>query len=740
MSRADEPGISSLAEFLAFVAERFPPQARARCERGAQDVLGFLAAAGKGVGECCAADVRAIEQAILASEAGEAQGRARAARRFDGARTYLRWAVCRGGVDEDEDLFFALNERLSRGVFATAFGECRRTRLLREVSAFTPSLACLAKVSRREYLRGAVKLLFSLERAGRTVSEASASDWVRFRSELAAQGILGRRAELLLLGARAYLRTKGKDAPSYERPVQMVAGLSAAGEREVIAFEERLRRDLAPKTAAEYAWGAAHLCRFLEARGVAFGAMSAGDFAAFTSELGAREDVANSRLAAFLCGARRFLREKAALGEVNDLALIELAAPQHNERLHALLSRISPLEAKIVAELERFLMSRAELGYTRSTPQQRGARLLLRFLAARGIELGEMRLADFEEFRREVEARAKRRYPQGDPVLIGARAYLRAVRRSSPPLLPEPLQECLAHLEEGMAAQDLAVPTRLCYRRAVRDFLVWAHERHGVSTLGELTRDMLTAYRVEVQARPSRKGTPYALATQIGILNALRFLFSWLTKTGRLLSDPTRHLASPRRPQHLPRALKTGDVSRLLRSLESDTLLGLRDRALVELLYGSGIRRKEAAGIKLADLDLDGRELLVREGKGRKDRMVPLGKKAKEALAHYLEVARPKLLRGEDEGSVFIGRRGQPLSGGQITHRVAELGRRILLDLSPHVLRHSCATHLLRGHADIRHIQKLLGHASLSTTERYTKVDLQDLRKVIQRCHPREKA
>jgi integrase/recombinase XerD len=312
------------------------------------------------------------------------------------------------------------------------------------------------------------------------------------------------------------------------------------------------------------------------------------------------------------------------------------------------------------------------------------------------------------------------------------------VHRGAPPELPPALASCLALLDEAMAAQDFAANTRPTYRRALRDFLVWLHQEHGVAELTEVTRDVITAYRLAIQARASVKGTPYALYTQIGILTALRFFFSWLVKTGRLLTDPTVHLPRPRRPQHLPRSLKVSEVARVIASLPKTTL-GLRDRAMVELLYGTGMRRSELSRLRLDDIDLEERVILIREGKGRKDRVVPLGKKAKRVLLGYLEHGRVKLLRGKEQNAVFLGRRGERLSESQVTHRVAELGGKVHLKMAPHVLRHSCATHLLQGRADIRHIQRLLGHKSLHTTERYTQVEVADLREVIRRCHPREK-
>jgi site-specific recombinase XerD len=338
---------------------------------------------------------------------------------------------------------------------------------------------------------------------------------------------------------------------------------------------------------------------------------------------------------------------------------------------------------------------------------------------------------------------------------VGASAYLRIkveegviaktalpqprIQRASAPALGEGLSLGLVALEEAMGAQGLVEGTRRSYRRAVWSLLAWAAREHGLTSLAELTRDVLTAYRLRLQSEPSKKGELVAVSTQIGAMAALRFFFAWLVKTGRLLVDPTRHLPNPRPPRHLPRPLATSEIAYFIRSLPKDAL-GLRDRAAVELLYGTGMRRGELSALDLGDVDFEQRQVFIREGKGGKDRVVPLGGKAGEALRLYLQHARPKLVgRAEDRGALFLSRRGRRLGQGQLSDHLRALGRKVHLKLSPHRLRHSCATHLLKGRADIRHIQRLLGHESLVTTERYTKVEMADLRQVIDRCHPREK-
>jgi len=198
------------------------------------------------------------------------------------------------------------------------------------------------------------------------------------------------------------------------------------------------------------------------------------------------------------------------------------------------------------------------------------------------------------------------------------------------------------------------------------------------------------------------------------------------------------HLKKPRSPQRLPRTLKPKELLRVFESLPKSSM-GIRDRAILELLYGTGMRRAELGKLHLSDIDLEQGTILIRQGKGRKDRMVPVGHNAREALVDYLELSRKNLLRAKTD-SLFVGNGGRALTANYITERVKTLGKRAGVKLTPHVMRHSCATHLLQGRADIRQIQRLLGHKSLITTERYTRVEISDLRKVIERCHPRERS
>jgi integrase/recombinase XerD len=205
-----------------------------------------------------------------------------------------------------------------------------------------------------------------------------------------------------------------------------------------------------------------------------------------------------------------------------------------------------------------------------------------------------------------------------------------------------------------------------------------------------------------------------------------------------ILLDPTAELVVPK-ASPLPRAvLSLTQARRLMNAPDPNTVLGRRDRAILELLYGTGIRLSECARLDLSDLDLSRGLLLVRDGKGRRDRYVPVTGRATVALDVYLRESRGELVK-RAEAALFLSRQARRLSRVRLPRLVKEHGRRTRVEISTHSLRHACATHLLRGGADIRHVQALLGHRQLESTAIYTRVEVQDLREVLRRCHPRER-
>ena len=221
-------------------------------------------------------------------------------------------------------------------------------------------------------------------------------------------------------------------------------------------------------------------------------------------------------------------------------------------------------------------------------------------------------------------------------------------------------------------------------------------------------------------------------------VSAIRTYFGFLVAEGRVSDDPSDRLQSPRRGRVLPTVLSVSEAEALLGAPKVDQPLAWRDRALLELAYGAGLRVSELCNLALTDLLLP--ENLVRVfGKGSKERLVPLGRNAIGAISVYLHTMRPELDRGRSRGRVFLNARGEPLSrvgAWGIVKRAAERAG-ITKTVTPHTLRHSFATHLLEGGADLRAVQEMLGHADLSTTQIYTHVDREYLRSVHKQFHPR---
>ena len=259
---------------------------------------------------------------------------------------------------------------------------------------------------------------------------------------------------------------------------------------------------------------------------------------------------------------------------------------------------------------------------------------------------------------------------------------------------------------------------------------------NGVRDARAVSEEHLVAYARHLEGHRTRRGTPLAAASRASAISTTRRFFAFLASRGRILRDPAQAIPLPK-VRRLPRGVLTeSQARRLVAAPFPGSRIGKRDRAILELLYGSGIRLGEAARADVTDLDLRERLLLVRSGKGKKDRVVPVPGRAAAALDTYLAAARPELVKRLD-AALFLSRQGTRLSLVGLRAIVKRHGRAVGVNVSPHALRHTCATHLLRGGADIRHVQELLGHRSLATTALYTRVAVEDLRQVLARAHPR---
>jgi site-specific recombinase XerD len=307
---------------------------------------------------------------------------------------------------------------------------------------------------------------------------------------------------------------------------------------------------------------------------------------------------------------------------------------------------------------------------------------------------------------------------------------------ADPSALPPSWQEALATFVAHLALEQGRSPhTVAAYRRDATDLartcVAW-----GLQHPAAVDRRVLRRYLADLDERG------YARSTIARRVASLRGFYALLERRGMVAEDPATLLSAPRQGRHLPRVLRVDEIDRLLAAPPLDTPVGVRDRALLELLYASGARVAEACGLDLDALAL-GEEVVRLTGKGGKERIVPLGEPAVDAVHTYLTSARPALAAGRRPGepttaALLLNRRGQRLgtrdarTAVQRAATAAGLGH-----VTPHTLRHSVATHLLESGADLRMVQELLGHASLATTQRYTHLSRGRLREVHAMAHPR---
>jgi integrase/recombinase XerD len=284
------------------------------------------------------------------------------------------------------------------------------------------------------------------------------------------------------------------------------------------------------------------------------------------------------------------------------------------------------------------------------------------------------------------------------------------------------------------------------YRSHLAFFLAWLDRETDVTEITAATPEVLHAWQAHLYGWTDDDGKGLSIATQAARLSVLRSFFRYLVKTDVLVYDPSSSLELPKRKGILPRSiLSKQEVARLLAAPDATTPLGLRDRAMIEVLYSTGIRNAELRALQVYDLDLDRGLVRINEGKNAKDRVVPLGQAACTWLREYLSDARSGLLKAragpETEQTLFLSKTGRPLVPLGVLYPLKKHARAAGIERSvtPHTLRHTFATHLLAGHADIRHIQAMLGHASVATTQIYTRVEVTDLKAVHRRCHPRER-
>jgi integrase/recombinase XerD len=292
---------------------------------------------------------------------------------------------------------------------------------------------------------------------------------------------------------------------------------------------------------------------------------------------------------------------------------------------------------------------------------------------------------------------------------------------------------------EWREVHGYSLRARSTYDSYLRLFGLWCDER-GVNQATGVTRGMVERYQRWLFHYRRPDGRPLAVRTQISRLTAVRSFFKWMAKQRYILYNPAAEIELAREPVKLPMEVFTlGEVEQVMASLDIETPLGLRNRALLELLFSTGIRRMEATNLNLYDLAAERGVAMIRQGKGAKDRVVPVGPRAWAWLGRYVDDVRPGLVLHADEWALFVNRKGVRFSAGGLGNEVKRMlkasGVRKRIGAC-HLFRHTMATLMLEGGADIRVIQELLGHTKLETTQIYTRVSIEHLQKIHAATHP----
>jgi len=299
-----------------------------------------------------------------------------------------------------------------------------------------------------------------------------------------------------------------------------------------------------------------------------------------------------------------------------------------------------------------------------------------------------------------------------------------------------PLRDELARFLSWSAAVGYSPDTVRIRETTLGWFLAWCEER-AVEAPRDLTRPVIERYQQHLYHYRKRDGEPLTYGSQVNRLNPVRAFGKWLLRENLVLADPAAALVLARPPRRLPMVPTPEQVETVLNGADITTDAGLRDRAIMEVFYSSGLRRAELLSLKRQEADLAAQVLWVRLGKGRKDRVVPIGERACAWVRKYLDQVRPHYVQGPDPQVLFLMNVGRPFTKSGLTSRLRRYVRQAgIARGSCHVLRHAMATHMLENGADIRYIQAILGHSDLETTAIYTHVSIVKLKEVHAATHP----
>jgi integrase/recombinase XerD len=303
---------------------------------------------------------------------------------------------------------------------------------------------------------------------------------------------------------------------------------------------------------------------------------------------------------------------------------------------------------------------------------------------------------------------------------------------------PNGLRWSLMHFLEWLAVHNYSNRTIEDRRTHILSFIEWCEER-GIIRPGEVTKPILERFQRQLYHYRKRNGRPLSFRSQICRLEPLKAFFKFLTKQNFILYNPASEVEMPRSERRLPRSVLTAsEVEAVLQQADLNDPLGQRDRAILEVLYSTGIRRMEVIHLSIYDLDQERGVLMIREGKGKKDRVVPIGERAIAWVERYLTRVRPELVFEPDDGVLFLASHGEALTLNRLSRLVRSYidAAEIKKPGSCHLFRHTMATLMLENGADISYIQQILGHSDVSTTQIYTQISIQKLKEIHKATHP----
>jgi len=279
------------------------------------------------------------------------------------------------------------------------------------------------------------------------------------------------------------------------------------------------------------------------------------------------------------------------------------------------------------------------------------------------------------------------------------------------------------------------------YHQYLGRFKAWLEAR-GITEIAAVTRDVVQDYQTHLYETINKRGEPNSVFHQNNNMKAVKAFFRFLKENDYLAGDPAKEISYAKTPKRLPRSILSGpEAKKVIHAPNTKTALGYRDRTILEVLYSTGIRNQELINITLNDVDYTEGFIRINSGKGNKDRVVPIGKIACRYIENYVKGVRPMLVKNPTNNHLFITIKGNTLAHTVPGQAIRRSNRRakIKKNITPHTFRHTCATLMLKNKANIRHIQELLGHATLGSTQVYTSVTITDLKEVHSKCHPREK-